>query len=133
MEGDRGIGGAMARELLNHFVDTGGQWTQGQPEQFISSKDESFGANGRDIKIHETARSGSVVLSPVGGDLSSYGDAEVFLTIFHGDGSSEYLSAPLRTAIEFKNVVTLRLNFLFVIATAVVKASSGGPWLTPTA
>jgi hypothetical protein len=45
----------MARELLNHFVDTGGQWTQGQPEYFIGSKDESFGANGRDMKIHETA------------------------------------------------------------------------------
>ena len=105
----------MARELLNHFVDTGGQWTSGQLEYFISSNDENFGANGRDIKIHETARSGSVVLSPVGGSLSSYGDAEVFLTILYADGSSEYLSAPLTTTIEFKKVVTLRLNFLFVI------------------
>jgi hypothetical protein len=105
----------MARELLNEFVDTGGQWTSGQPEYFIRSKDESFGANGRDIKIHETARSGCVVLSPVGGDLSSYGDAEVFLTIIYTNGSSEYLSAPLTTSIEFKKVQTLRLNFLFVI------------------
>jgi hypothetical protein len=105
----------MARELLNHFEDTGGQWTSGQAEYFISSKDENLGANGRDIKIHETARSGSVVLSPVGGDLSSYGDAEVFLTILYADGSSEYLSAPLTTTIELKKVATLRLNLLFVI------------------
>jgi hypothetical protein len=56
----------MARELLNHFVDTGGQWTSGQPEYFISSKDESFGTNRRDIKIHETARSECPLPGPIG-------------------------------------------------------------------
>lgn len=109
----------MAREWLNHFVDIGGQWTPGQPEHIVSSAEVSFpGTNGRDIRLHETARSGSVLLSPVGGALSSYGDAEVFLTIIFADLHEEYRSAPLTTTIEIKKVRTLRLNLLIPIGNA---------------
>jgi hypothetical protein len=106
----------MPLEWLNHFIDTGGQWLPGQPAFYQSSNQETFpDANGRDIRLHETARSGSVLLSPVGGALTSYGDAEVYLTIIFADGTSRYLSAPLRTPIRVNNVRTLQLFLLVPI------------------
>src|SRR6266536_2942433 len=109
----------MPAELLNHFVDTGGQWLPGQPDLYSSYNEETFtGANGRDLRLLETARSGSVLLSPVGGALTSYRDAEVYLTIVFTDGTSTYLSAPLHTPIRVNKVRTLRLFLLITIGNA---------------
>jgi hypothetical protein len=106
----------MALEWLNHFVDTGGQWLPGQPDFFQSYAEENFtGTKGRDLRLHETARSGSVLLSPVGGALTAYGDAEVFLTLIFADMTSRYLSAPLTTPIRVNDVRTLRLNLLITV------------------
>jgi len=84
----------------------------------------SFSATaGRNLRIHETDRSGSVLLSPAGGPLMGYGDAEVFLTLTYanapaGPGGSEYWSAPLHTPIRVDHVRKLRLSLLFTIGNA---------------
>jgi hypothetical protein len=114
-------GGQMALEWLNHFVAQSGQWMPGQPEWLESSKEVNFTATGgRDIRVHETARSGSVLLSPEGGDLTSYGDAEVFLTIIYAAGGQpqEHRSAPTKTPMQIDGVRTLRLSLLVPIGNA---------------
>jgi hypothetical protein len=111
----------MALEWLNHFVGQSGQWMPGQPEVLESSVEVNFTASGgRDIRVLETARSGSVLLSPEGGDLTSYGDAEVFLTILYAAGGrpQEYRSAPTRTPMRIDGVGTLRLSLLVPIGNA---------------
>lgn len=108
----------MALEWLNHFVDQSGQWSTGQPMHLESSNDITFtAAGGRDLRLHETSRSGSVLLSPQGGELIGYGDAEVYLTITFADTSkpSQYRSAPLSTPIEVDGVRNLRLSLLIPI------------------
>jgi hypothetical protein len=106
----------MALEWLNHFVPVSGQWTAGQPMFLESSNEVSFtAAAGRDLRIHESSRSGSVLLLPVGGALIAYGDAEVFLTIVFAAGGYEYRSAPLNTPILVEGVRTLRLSLLIPI------------------
>jgi hypothetical protein len=106
-------------EWLNHFVPLSGQWTAGQPEILESSNQVSFtAAAGRDLRIHETDRSGSVLLSPVGGPLMGYGDAEVFLTVIFASGGQEYRSAPIHTPIRVDGVRTLRLSLLIPIGNA---------------
>lgn len=106
----------MAKEWLNHYVDLEGQWQRGQPEILKSSNTVNLG--GVSVRIYETARSGDVVLSPVGGRLSSYGNAEVYLKIFFSNGRWEYLSAPLGTPIELVNVDSIELNLLFLVGNA---------------
>jgi hypothetical protein len=106
-------------EWLNHFVYQSGQWTAGQPVHLESYNEVTFSATaGRDLRIHESSRSGSVLLSPAGGALLGYGDAEVFLTIFYAAGGSEYRSAPLRTPVKVAGVRTLRLSLLVPIGNA---------------
>jgi hypothetical protein len=109
----------VALEWLNHFVPVSGQWTPGQPMILESWNEVSFtAAAGRDLRIHETSRSGSVLLSPVGGALMGYGDAEVFLTVTFAAGGYEYRSAPLNTPIQIDGVRTLRLSLLIPIGNA---------------
>jgi hypothetical protein len=108
----------MALEWLNHHVYQSGQWAAGQPMHLESSNDVTFtAAGGRDLRLHETSRSGSVLLSPQGGELIGYGDAEVFLTISFADTTklSQYRSAPLATPVEVDGVRNLRLSLLIPI------------------
>ncbi|HET6642962.1 MAG TPA: hypothetical protein VFG93_06775, partial [Gaiellaceae bacterium] len=90
-------------EWLNESVRTWGRWTAAQSMDLEFSDEVSFTATeGRDICIHETDRSGSVLLSSVDADprpLMGYGDPEVFLTIVFATGLEEELSAPLHTPI----------------------------------
>jgi hypothetical protein len=110
-------------EWLNHYVPVSGQWTAGDPMVLESWNEVSFSAAaGRDLRIHETDRSGSVLLSPVG-TLMGYGDAEVFLTVFFanppgGPGGFEYRSAPLHTPIRVDHVSKLRLSVVIPIGNA---------------
>ena len=109
----------MALEWLNHFVYQSGQWTAGQPMHLESFVEQQFTAPaGRDLQIHESARSGSVLLSPVGGPLIGYGDAEVFLTVVFAAGGQEHRSAPLTTPVRVDGVRTLRLSLLVPIGNA---------------
>jgi hypothetical protein len=106
----------MALEWLNHFVYQSGQWTTGQPMHLESFNEVTFTATGgRDLEIHETARSGSVLLSATGGPLQGAGDAEVFLTISFAAGGSQYRSAPSSTPIRVDGVSALRLSLLVPI------------------
>lgn len=111
-------------EWLNHYVPQSGQWIPGQPLVIESWNEVSFSAAaGRDLRIHETDRSGSVLLSPVGGPLMGYGEAEVFLTLTFanppaGPGGFEYWSAPLHTPIRVDHVRKLRLSLLIPIGNA---------------
>jgi hypothetical protein len=105
-------------EWLNLFVPETGTWTAGQSTVLERFNEVSFtAAAGRDLRIHETDRSGSVLLSPVGAPLLGYGDAEVFLTVFFAPptGGFEYRSAPLHTPIRIDHVQRLRLSVLFPI------------------
>jgi hypothetical protein len=106
----------MATQWLNHFVDLRGVWVAGQPEEHQSSEVVTIG--GGNVRIHESDRSGSVVMAPAGSTLASYGDPEVFLRVTHRDGAWEYLSAPLHTPVEVANVETLELWVLFWIGQA---------------
>jgi hypothetical protein len=109
----------MALEWLNHFVYQSGQWTAGQPMHLESFVEQTFTAPpGRDLQIHESARSGSVLLSPAGGPLIGYGDAEVFLTVVFASGGQEYRSAPITTPVRVDGVRTLRLSLLVPIGNA---------------
>jgi hypothetical protein len=109
----------MALEWLNHFVPQSGTWTTGQSMILESWNEVAFtDPAGRDLRIHETSRSGSVLLSPVGGALTGYGDAEVFLTAFFAVGGFQHRSAPLRTPIRIDGVRTLRLSLLVPIGNA---------------
>ena len=85
-------------EWLNVRRESWGRWTAAIPMVLESSDEVSFTATeGRDICIHETDRSGSVLLSSVDSDprpLMGYGDPEVFLTIVFATGLEEELSAP---------------------------------------
>ena len=101
-------------EWLNDSVSTAAI-----PMFLDSSEEVSFTATeGRDIRIHEIDRSGSVLLSSVDRDprpLMGYGDAEVFLTIGFATGLEEDLSGPLHTPIRVDGVSTLRLNLRIAI------------------
>jgi hypothetical protein len=109
----------MAREWLNHHVYQAGQWTAGQPMHLESWNEVTFtDAAGRDLRIHETARSGSVTLSPTGGSLVAFGDAEVYLTAYFAAGGFQYRSAPINQAIRINGVRTLRLSLLIPIGNA---------------
>jgi hypothetical protein len=108
----------MPLEWLNHYVYQSGQWTGGQVMHLDSSNEVTFSApGGRDLRIHETSRSGSVLLSPQGGALLGYGDAELYLTLLFADTNkpSEYRSAPLANPIRVDGVRTLRLSLLIPI------------------
>jgi hypothetical protein len=103
----------MAKELLNLYLDTQGQWLPGQPAQVKSQK--AVNLNGADLRVHETSRSGAALVSGAGAPLIGYGDAEVYLKITYANGVSEYLSAPVGTPIEFAGVNELELNLLYVV------------------
>jgi hypothetical protein len=108
----------MSLEWLNHYVYQSGQWSTGQPMSLESWNEVTFSAAaGRDLRIHETSRSGSVLLSAQGGPLLGYGDSEVYLTItFAAAGKpAEYRSAPLGTPVLVDGVRTLRLSVLVPI------------------
>lgn len=108
-----------AHEWLNHFVYQAGQWTAGQPMSLESWNEVSFTAtSGRDLRIHETARSGSVTLSPQGGPIEAFGDAEVYLTAYFAAGGFEYRSAPITSPIRIDGVRTLRLSLLVPVGNA---------------
>lgn len=103
----------MAKELLNLYLDTQGQWLPGQPAEVKSQK--AVNLNGADLRVHETSRSGAALVSGAGAPLTGYGDAEVYLKITYANGVSEYLSAPVGTPIEFAGVNELELNLLYVV------------------
>jgi hypothetical protein len=106
----------MSLEWLNHYVYQSGQWSAGQPMSIDSYNEVTFTATaGRDLRIHETSRSGSVLLSGQGGPLEGYGDAEVYLTVTFAAGGSQYRSAPIGTPIQVDGVRTLRLSLLIPI------------------
>lgn len=103
----------MAKELLNHFINTQGNWQTGQMMSVESLKAVNIG--NRDVRIHETSRSGGVTLSATGGPLMGYGDPEVFVKITYASAATEYLSAPLRTPLEFKAVAKLELGIAYAV------------------
>jgi len=106
----------MAKELLNHFLDAQGTWLPAQPQHLKAQK--AVNLNGKNVRIHETARSGAALLSAAGAPLIAYGDAEVYLKINFARGGFEYLSAPLHTPMEFAGVNELELNILYVVGNA---------------
>ena len=103
----------MAKELLNLYLDKEGQWLPGQSAEVKSQR--AVNLNGADLRVHETSRSGSALLSGAGAPLMGHGDAEVYLKITYANGVSEFVSAPVGTPIEFSGVNELELNILYVV------------------
>jgi hypothetical protein len=114
------FGSRARQQLLNAFIDSEGKWTPGRNTYLKFSK--SVKLNGVTVRIHETSRSGTALLSPQGRALSSYGDAEVYLKITYADAHFEYLSAPLHTSFEFADVQELELNIVFLVGNAGCEA-----------
>jgi hypothetical protein len=106
-------------ESLNVSARSWGRWTAAISMDHEYSEEVSFtAADGRDICVHETDRSGSVLLSSVDANprpLVGYGDPEVFLTIVFATGVEEELFGPVHTPIRFDGVSTLRLNLRVLI------------------
>ena len=102
----------MATEWLNVFIDQAGV----APATQWATAGEVVQLNGRSVRILESDRSGSVVISNNG--ICSYGDAEVYLKINFPNGSFKYLSAPVHTPVEVKGVASLQLNILFLVGPA---------------
>ena len=105
----------MTKQWLNQYVAIQGEWVPGQSGFLQNDANVNFGARGADIRIYETARSGSVVLAPQGATLTSSGDAEVFLTITYSDGRSENQSAPTITPMDLSGVSNLRVSTLVIV------------------
>jgi hypothetical protein len=99
----------MPREWLNVFVDQSGA---SPASEWIKSS-VSVNTNGRRVRIWESNRSGSVIISDPG--RLAYGDAEVYLKLTFTDGTYKYLSAPVMTQIDVPNLQDLELNILFLV------------------
>lgn len=99
----------MARQWLNVFIDQSGN----APASQLVKLDDIVQLNAKAIRIFESDRSGSVVMTHNG--LSSYGDSEVYLKINFQNGTFKYLSAPLHTAVEVLDVASLELNIMFLV------------------
>jgi hypothetical protein len=70
---------------------------------------------GRTVRIHEVAHSGHVIIAPSGATVALFGNPEVFLTIAHANGASEYLSAPTRYDFDVQAVESLAITVLAVV------------------
>lgn len=104
----------MVKLWLNLFSNPEGEWQRGQAET-IEVRTITADLSGATVRVFESSRSGCMTLSPVGADLASYGDAEVYLRIRFTDGSSQFLSAPLTTEIEVEDVRSIELATLIVV------------------
>jgi hypothetical protein len=100
------------KKWLNHYIDAKGTWHRGQPDYNKDSKSIDLG--GANVRLHETAVGGAVVLSASESNLVSYGQPEVYLKIMYANGW-DYLSAPLGTPLDVANVRNLELNILYVV------------------
>jgi hypothetical protein len=110
----------MTKLWLNLFSNPEGEWHRGQTET-IEVRTTTADLSGATVRIYETSRSGCLTLSPVGADVASYGDAEVYLRIRFKDGSSQFLSAPLATEIEVDHVQSIELATLIVVGNSAAE------------
>jgi hypothetical protein len=108
---------------LNFYSNSPGVWQPPQDDVLEMGVDQPITPTGATVRLHETSRSGYVALTPTGGALTVCGDAEVFIRIDFADNTFTYLSAPLSTAVDVKNVANLRLG----IVAPVGAVGSTGP------
>ena len=99
----------MSKEWLNVFIDQAGQ---SPATEWVKAGDIAT-LNAKKVRLIESDRSGSVTIEYDG--LATYGDSEVYLKINFTDGSSRYLSAPLHTPVEVRDVDSLEVNILFLV------------------
>jgi hypothetical protein len=121
----------MSKRCLNHYVTTPGTWTEGQSDLVDTSASIDFGSP-IDVVIHETAHSGHVLLTrsgessqhhPGGVNITVHSgpttivvtDTQIYLNLIFGDGHTQFVSAPLTTSLEFPNVKTIELHFVFCV------------------
>ena len=112
----------MAKDWINLYVDEEAPWVRG--ESLSRKWSESVDFDKAKVRIHETARSGNVLVYQELGnirrgevELSSFGDAEVYLKIDFAGKGFRYLSAPLGTLIELENVSRIELSILVGVRT----------------
>ena len=99
----------MPTDWLNVFIDQSGN---SPATQWIKLSDSAV-LNGKTVRIFESERSGSIVLTQNG--ISSYGDPEVHLKINLQNGNFRYLSAPLHTPVDVQNVASLELDIICLV------------------
>ena len=84
----------MAPTWLNFFTNSAGVWQPGQDDWLELLLDQAINPPGATLRLYETSRSGFATLSPSGGQVMTWGDAEVFVRIGFTNNTFTYLSGP---------------------------------------
>ena len=98
----------MSKKWVELHASLEGVSNSGEPAYVKTSKSMDLG--GADVRIHETAGGGGVVLVSDDHQIASCGTSDVQLKIFYREGRHEYLSAPLRTPVDLKSVTKMDLR-----------------------
>lgn len=117
------------QDWINVWIDKFGDGS-GQSYLIFSKQLDFARASGETVTIQETAQSGSVIIEtfteparpdevattitqagPVPQSVTSYGDAEVYLSIRQGR-TARFLSGPVHTPLKIKNVNSMSLIIL---------------------
>ena len=72
---------------LNLYTSASGVWLPGQDDFLEIGVDQAINPSGSNVRLYETARSGYVTLSPIGGQIAVGGDAEVLVCIDYANAS----------------------------------------------
>ena len=109
----------MAPTWLNFSTSSAGVWRPGGPLDWLDEDfiDHPINPPGATVRLYETSRSGFATLSPSGGQLTTCGDAEVYVRIGLTNNTFRYLSGPLNTPVDVSNVANLRLGMILPAGT----------------
>lgn len=103
----------MAREWLDLTVNTQGKWKSTGPQHLTWTT--AVDLDDAAICVHETSRSGMVVLSAADKQLTACGGAAVYLTISFTQDPPKTISAPLQAPIELSHVRRIELSVAVLV------------------
>jgi hypothetical protein len=126
----------MSKQCLSHFHIESGTWIEKDGLPYIDTSKSVDLKPLNTVVIHEVAHSGHVLVTRSGESSSSHShggghksgatvhsgpttlvltDTQIYVSVIYLDESSTFLSAPLRTPVEFSDVLRLELHFVFMI------------------
>jgi hypothetical protein len=109
----------VSKQILSLYCLEFSTWTEGHdPIKDASEKIELAKPN--KVVLYETASSGQVMLTRIADADPApttllVTDPEIFVKIRYGDDKTEYISAPLRTSLEYSNVHSIDLHIAFFV------------------
>ncbi len=125
----------MSKQCLSHYHIETGTWTEDQLNLIDTSKTVNLTPSNT-VVIYEIAHSGHILLTRSGESSGSHGhggghnlavnvhsgpttlvvtDTQIYASITFAEENVQFVSAPLRTSLEFSNVSSLDLHFVFTI------------------